>query len=306
MNPHRRILLLCPVVSLFLGATWGQSVQRDGRIDRVVEPIDPDRSSLTIVLDDGVFNHSITNGFDATVPTGIADVGGMAVLDAAQLSAVVAGRSGNHGYLVLVRRQGSALQATSLYTEQGADFAGVGHSATLNRLYVYDAVGARVLWAPYVKNQASIAPTQWTTLASAATTPELGHLGVRKTCHIELEDSPQPTLVLATSDWWEQIPRVTIRDTTGGPVVAVSMPAPSPPDLKISSHLSPATTSVQVTGPNGAQVEIARADASGDPLVGSGAIGPNGVGTITTTPLIWGADVQVTDTALGCIALPAG
>jgi hypothetical protein len=255
---------------------------------------------------DGYLGHSTFSevvDFSANVLTGIQDVGGLVVLDAATLSGVVSGRSGSTGQLVLVEQHGPNLVATALYNQPNSDLAGVGYSKTLARLYVYDVDAGRVSWAPYVKGQTSIVPGQWIVLADSASTPELADPGLLRSGSLRVDDGAVPKVVIEPLDWWGGHPTVTLEDRTTGPVISITVPPPSPPDFKIKSHLVPNTTTVEVTGPPGLQVDIVRPDLATPLLIGSGTIGTNGVGAISTSPLAWGA-IYACRTAAGEIHGP--
>ncbi len=288
----RRLFLLCSCFLILAGAAWVSfnSSGRQGRSLTSREALTPYVNSLTLVRYDGTLEHSIFDAdvyqFEASVDTGIVDAGDLAVIDATMLSTVVSGRTGNLGQLMLVARQGATLSVTPLHTETGADFGGVAHSATLNRLYVFDAVVGRILWVPYTAGQTSLGP--WSLLTDASSTPELGLPGVCLTSLMHVEDGPSPALVLTPQNWWSDIPTVRVQVTTTGPVATIENAPPSEPILKISSHMVPNSTSVEVTGYAGELVEIVRADAQPPTIIGSGVIDTSGTATITTSPLLWG------------------
>jgi hypothetical protein len=264
---------------------------RKGRTLQWREAITADLSSLTVVTHDGALEYTTFDQygfrFEASADTGIDQVGGLAVLDATTLDAVVSGQTAGVGEVVLVAQQGQSLSVTQLYTEVGADFGGVAHSAKRKRLYVYDTAVGRILWTPYSVGQTSIGA--WTLLADANTVPALGLPRVQATSRLHVEDGPSPTLILTSDDWWDDtIPTVKIKDTSGAATATIVDPPAADPALKIRSHMAPGATTVEVTGPSGAPFEVVREDVAPPLVVGSGVIDTTGAVAITTSPLAWG------------------
>jgi len=181
-------------------------------------------------------------------------------------------------------------------TPHAADFVGVAYSATTQRLYLLDGVNKKVLWASYVAG--ATPPTTWTTLATESQAPILGSVSDGQMWLNSAQDGAEPTLYIRSASPMEMgagafSDTYTIKHTVSGPVVGL-IPGEEGRaaymDNSSLAGLKAGATSLSVTGPVGALVEVLTLDDYYNPVpIGSAPIDSAGKATVTTSPLVFGS-----------------